>query len=50
MSLSARSQVDVSQCLFHHEAIGVPVMVHGDDVIAVGPEEQLKDTQKILEH
>ena len=36
--------------LFHNEAIGVSVMVHGDDYIAVELEDKLKDAQNISEH
>ena len=43
-------QGKANPCLFHNEAIGVSVMVHGDDFIAVGQEDKLKDTQKSLEY
>ena len=36
-------------CLFHHAKLGVSIMVHGDDFVAVGPERQLDETRKTLE-
>ena len=36
-------------CLFHHAKQGVSIMVHGDDFVAVGPEEFRKTTRKALE-
>jgi len=36
-------------CLFHNAKLGVSVMVHGDDFIAVGPDQHLKETIKTLE-
>ena len=36
-------------CLFFNKAIGVSVMVHGDDFIAVGPKQQLSETKKTIE-
>ena len=42
-------QGKANPCLFHNAAIGVSVMVHGDDFVAVGPEDKLKDTQRTLE-
>ena len=40
-------QGKANPCLFHNAAIGVSVMVHGDEFVAV--EDKLKDTQKTLE-
>ena len=37
-------------CLFHNRALGVSVMVHGDDFIAVGPDQHRKETQQTLEN
>ena len=36
-------------CLFSHGELGVSVMVHGDDFIAVGPDKNLQSTVKTLE-
>ena len=36
-------------CLFHSKALGVSVMVHGDDSVAVGPDQHLVATRKTLE-
>ena len=36
-------------CLFYNEALGVAVMVHGDDFVAVGPRQHLSQTRKTLE-
>ena len=36
-------------CLFYNKALGVSVMVHGDDFIAVGPHQHLQETRKTLE-
>ena len=36
-------------CLFHKKALGVSVMVHGDDFVAVGPDNHLADVRKALE-
>ena len=38
-----------SPCLFHKKAIGVSVMVHGDDFVAVGPDRHLGEVRKTLE-
>ena len=35
-------------CLFRHEEKDVTIMVHGDDFVAVGKEEDLQDTEKTL--
>ena len=37
-------------CLFRHDGMGVSIMVHGDDFIAVGPKDNLKATKDILEN
>ena len=36
-------------CLFYKKASGVAIMVHADDVVAVGPEAHLVETRKTLE-
>ena len=36
-------------CLFHHSGLGVSIMVHGDDFVAVGPNQNLSDTRRVLE-
>ena len=36
-------------CLFQNSTLGVSIMVHGDDFVAVGPEQHLKTTRKALE-
>ncbi len=38
-----------SPCIFRHEKKGVVVMVHGDDFVAVGEGEQLRETKRVLE-
>ena len=38
-----------NRCLFYNKALGVSVMVHGDDFIAVGPHQHLQETKKTLE-
>ena len=35
-------------CLFHKKSLGLSVMVHGDDFVAVGPDNHLKDVRKAL--
>ena len=42
-------QGKANPCLFHHKALGLSVMVHGDDFVAVGPRQHLADTRKTLE-
>ena len=37
-------------CLFHNHKLGVSVMVHGDDFVAIGTEEDLKTTRAVLEN
>ena len=37
-------------CLFRHRDLEVAIMVHGDDFIAVGSEENLKATRAVLEN
>ena len=37
-------------CLFMNHKLDVSIMVHGDDFIAVGPEQNLKATRTILEN
>ena len=39
-----------NSCLFHNEASGVAIMVHGDDFIAVGDEKSLAGTRQTLEN
>ena len=39
-------QGSANPCLFHHPVIKVAGMVHGDDFVAVGREEDLKETRK----
>ena len=36
-------------CLFFNKELGVSVMVHGDDFVAVGPRHQVEKTKKTLE-
>ena len=36
-------------CLFHHAELGVSILVHGDDFVAVGPEKHLESTRRTLE-
>ena len=36
-------------CLFHNQEIGVSIMVHGDDFVAIGTEDNLKATREVLE-
>ena len=36
-------------CLFHNKSVGVSIMVHGDDFVAVGPKQHLAATRKTLE-
>ena len=36
-------------CLFYNRKISVSVMVHGDDFVAVGPEQHLRQTREALE-
>jgi hypothetical protein len=36
-------------CLFHNSKLGVSVMVHGDDFVAVGPRKHLVETRSTLE-
>ena len=36
-------------CLFENRKLGVSIMVHGDDFVAVGPEQHLRTTRKALE-
>jgi hypothetical protein len=36
-------------CLFQKKALGVSVMVHGDDFVAVGPDKHLSEVRKTLE-
>ena len=42
-------QGKANPCLFHNEALGVSIMVHGDDFVAVGPQEHLEETRRTLE-
>ena len=43
------SKASPNPCLFHNKALGVSVMVHGDDFVAVGPRQHLAETRKTLE-
>ena len=36
-------------CLFHNKALGVSVMVHGDDFVGVGPDQHLSKLKESLE-
>ena len=49
LRLAGYKQGKANPCLFHHEELGVSIMVHGDDFVAVGPEKNLSDTRKTLE-
>ena len=42
-------QGKANPCLFHNGSLGVSVMVHGDDFVAVGPQQHLEETKKTLE-
>ena len=43
-------QGKANPCLFQHGGLRVSIMVHGDDFVAVGPEENLKTTRAALEN
>ena len=43
------NQGKANPCLLHHADLGVSIMVHGDDFVAVGPEKHLSETRKTLE-
>ena len=49
LKASGYTQGKAMPCLFQNAELGVSIMVHGDDFVAVGPEENLKATTKTLE-
>ena len=42
-------QVEANPCLCYKKEIGVSIMVHGDDFVAVGPDQHLAEARKTLE-
>ena len=42
-------QGKANPCLFHNRQLRVSVVVHGDDFVAVGPDQHLAETRKTLE-
>ena len=41
-------QGKANPCLFYHAELNVSVMVHGDDFVAVGPDQHLDDIKATL--
>ena len=41
-------QGKANPCLFDHDDLDVSVMVHGDDFVAVGPDEHLESIKNTL--
>ena len=41
-------QGKANPCLFYHSELDVSVMVHGDDVVAVGPDQNLDNIKTTL--